>query len=119
MLIKPDLSEVKEDVGPGSYTAVVKGAEVKEWPNGGQYVNWTLETVNESETKNNGRRIFIKTATGGKGVFMLQRFYKAATGEALPTTGFDTDMLLGRKIAVDLHERNGYIEPKSFRTPTV
>lgn len=122
-LVTPDFSEVKEDVGPGTYKGIIKKAELKEWPNGGQYISWEIETYGEKETKNNGRRIFHKTATSGKGAFMLQNFYKAATGQ--PLTGkFETDMLLGKQIELQLADgvRNGtptgYVEVKTVRPVT-
>ena len=112
-LVKPDFSEIKEDVGPGTYRVMVKKGEVKEWPNGGQYVNWELETFGETESKNNGRRIFHKTSVSGKGAFMLQQFYRAAVGTAL-TGQFDTEQLVGKQIAVEVIDgvRNG--EPTGY-----
>jgi hypothetical protein len=116
-LITPDFSEIKEDVVPGTYKGIIKKGEVKEWPNGGQYVNWEVETYGETEAKNNGRRIFIKTSVSGKGAFVLQKLYKAATGE--PLTGkFDTEQLVGKQVEVDMAERNGYIEMKNVRPVT-
>lgn len=124
MLVNPDFSEIKEDVGPGTYRGVIKKAEVKEWPNGGQYINWEVETFGEAEPKNNGRRIFHKTSTSGKGAFMLQQFYRAATGQVL-TGSFDTEQLVGRKIEVDVvqgvknGEPTGYTEVKRVRPVSV
>ncbi len=121
MIVKPDFSEIKEDVGPGTYKGVIKNAEVKDWPNGGKYINWEIETVGEKEPKNNGRRIFHKTSTSGKGAFMLQQFYKAATGASL-TGEFDTQQLLGKQVVVDVidgvrnGEPTGYTEVKKVRS---
>jgi hypothetical protein len=122
-LIKPDFSEIKEDVGPGTYRVIVKKGEVKEWPSGGTYVNWELETTGETEAKNNGRRIFAKTATSGKGAFMLQRIYRAAVGQTL-TGSFDTEQLIGKMLAVEVidgvrnGEATGFTEVKSFKPVT-
>ena len=125
MLVKPNFDEVQDTVTPGQYTCIVKKGEVKEWPNGGQYINWELETVGEADAKNNGRRIFHKTALSGKGAFMLQQFYVAAVGQ--PLTGqFDTEQLAGKKVAIELAdgvnrqtgEPTGYVEVKKVRRVT-
>lgn len=122
-IVTPDFSEIREDVGPGTYRGIIKKAEVKDWPNGGQYVSWEIETYGEKETKNNGRRILHKTSTSGKGAFQLQNLYKAATGQTL-TGNFDTDMLLGKQVEVQLEDgvRNGvptgYVEVKKVRPVT-
>lgn len=112
-LVTPDFSDVADAVTPGSYKCIVKKGEVKEWPNGGQYVNWELETVGEADPKNNGRRIFHKTATQGKGAFMLQQIYQAAVGQAL-TSKFDTEQLIGKTVTVEVADgvRNG--EPTGY-----
>jgi hypothetical protein len=121
MLITPDFSEIKEDVGPGSYKVRVKKGEVKEWPNGGQYVNWELETFGEAEQKNNGRRVFHKTSASGKGAFMLQQFYRAAVGTAL-SGAFDTEQLVGKELTIEVvdgirnGEPTGYTEVKRVRS---
>lgn len=122
-LITPDFSEIQDTVTPGTYKVRVKKSEVKEWPNGGTYVNWELETFGEPESKNNGRRIFHKTATSGKGAFMLQQFYRAATGTAL-SGQFDTEQLMGKELAVEVvdgvnrqtGEPTGYTEVKRVKS---
>lgn len=119
-LIQPDFSEIQEDVTPGTYKVIVKKGEVKEWPNGGTYVNWELETFGEPEAKNNGRRIFHKTSTSGKGAFTLQQIYRAAIGQAL-TGAFDTEQLVGKQVAVEVvagiknGEPTGYNEVKRVK----
>ena len=120
MLVVPDLSEVQDEVTPGKYSGRIKRAEVKEWPNGGVYVHWQIETFGENEQKNNGRIIHYKTACGGKGAFTLQRLYKAATGQPLQGA-FDSELLIGREIKVEVvdgKDRNtgeltGYTEVKN------
>ena len=100
----------------------VKKGEVKEWPNGGQYINWELETYGEAESKNNGRRVFHKTSTSGKGAFMLQQLYRAATGTDLKGQ-FDTEQLVGKQVAVEIidgvnrqtGEPTGYTEVKRVK----
>lgn len=119
MLVQPDFSEIQDAIAPGTYKVRVKKGEVKEWPSGGTYINWELETFGESEPKNNGRRIFHKTSVSGKGAFVLQQFYKAAVGTAL-TGNFDTEQLVGKEIAVEVidgvnrqtGEPTGYTEIK-------
>lgn len=120
MLVTPDFSEVAEAVTAGTYKTIIKKGEVKEWPNGGAYVNWELETVGEANPKNNGRRIFHKTSIQGKGAFMLQQFYQAAAGQ--PLTGkFDTEQLVGKTVEVELvdgvrnGEPTGYTEVKKVK----
>ncbi len=122
MLITPDFSEVADAVIPGTYKTIIKKGEVKEWPNGGAYVNWELETVGEQDPKNNGRRIFHKTSVSGKGAFMLQQIYQAAVGQAL-TGKFDTEQLVGKVVVVELvdgvnrqtNEPTGYTEVKRVK----
>lgn len=102
-LIKPDFTEVPEQIGPGTYKGQVRTAAIKEWPSGDSYIEWVLETVQESNPKNNGRRIFHRTSTSGKGAFQLQKFYKAATGQAL-TGQFDTDQLIGKIVELTIED---------------
>lgn len=102
MLVKPNFDEVPEEVVPGDYQCVVKKGEVKSWGEGkGNYINWELETFNELDPKNNGRRVFYKTSVSGKGAFTLQRLYKAATGNPL-TGNFDTEEVVGKKLLVSV-----------------
>jgi hypothetical protein len=119
-LVVPDFSEVAEAITPGTYKCIVKKGDVKEWPNGGAYVNWELETVGEADPKNNGRRIFHKTSLSGKGAFMVQQIYQAAVGRAL-TGKFDTEQLVGKTVVVDLvdgvrdGQPTGYTEVKRVK----
>lgn len=125
MLVEPDFSEVQDEVTPGTYKCIIKKGEVKEWPRGGQYINWEMETVGESDLKNNGRKIFYKTSVSGKGAFMLQRLYKTVIGQ--PLTGqFDTEQLVGKQVQVEVvdgvnrqtQEPTGYTEVKAVRPVT-
>jgi len=125
-LIKPDLSEVKDSVTPGSYKVRVVDAKIDMWEgkNGKpdtHFVNWTLETFGESEDKNNGRKIFHRTPTNGGGAFRLKDFYRAAMGEDLGAE-FDTDMLLGKELQITVvdgkdkeGQPTGYTEVKTVR----
>jgi hypothetical protein len=125
-LVVPDFSEVADAVTAGVYKTIIKKGEVKEWPNGGQYVNWELETIGDTEPKNNGRRIFHKTSVSGRGAFMLQQIYQAAVGQAL-TGKFDTEQLVGKVVVVELvdgvnrqtNEPTGYTEVKRVKRAQV
>jgi hypothetical protein len=121
-LVTPDFSEIQEEIAAGTYKVRVRKGDVKEWPSGGTYINWEMETYGEPEPKNNGRRVFHKTSCSGKGAFMLQKFYRAATGQALAGS-FDTEQLVGKQIEVDIVDgvnrqtgtATGYTEVKSVR----
>lgn len=122
MLITPSFDEIAEEVTPGEYEVRIAGADAGEWSTGTKYVKWILETQNSPEPKNNGRKIFYSTPVSGKGAFLAQRFYKAATGE--PLTGpFDTEQLLGKGLKVTVEdgvnrqtgEKTGYIEVSSVK----
>ncbi len=119
-LIQPDFSDIQDAVGPGTYKVMIKKGEVKEWPSGGKYVNWEMETFGETDMKNNGRRVFHKTSTSGKGAFMLQQIYRAAVGQTL-TGSFDTEQLVGKQVAIEVvdgvrnGEATGYTEVKRVK----
>jgi hypothetical protein len=123
MLVKPSFDDIQDDVGPGTYKGRIKAAKLGEWQTGTPYINWEIETYGESDAKNNGRRIFHKTATSGKGAFQLQKLYRAATGQVLKGD-FDTDQLLGKEVEVELVDGinrqtgspSGYVEVKSVRS---
>lgn len=121
-LVTPNFEEVADEVTPGTYKGIIKKGEVKEWQTGTKYINWEIETYGESDSKNNGRRIFHKTPITGKGAFQLQRFYRAATGR--PVTGaFDTEDVVGKSVEITVvdgvnrqtGELTGYIEVKSVK----
>lgn len=121
MLLQPDFSQIREDVGPGTYKVRITGAEVDKWAGKDgkpdtQFVKWEMETFGEAETKNNGRKIWDRTPITGGGAFKLQNLYKAAIGEQL-SGQFDTDMLLGKELEVVVVQsaRNPeYTEIKSY-----
>ena len=118
MLVKPDFSEVADAVTEGTYRGVITRGEVKEWPSGGHFVKWELQTVGEADPKNNGRKFYVTTSASGKGAFMLQRIYKAATGQAL-TGSFDTEQLVGKQVEVQLTLNDkGYTDVKAIRAVT-
>lgn len=119
-LVVPDFSEVADAVTAGTYKTIIKKGEVRNWQSGDQYVNWELETVGETDPKNNGRKIFHKTSIQGKGAFMLQQFYHAAAGKAL-VGKFDTEELVGKQVVVELvdgvrdGQPTGYTEVKKVK----
>lgn len=103
-IIVPDFSETQDQVEAGSYSCRIVEGVLEEWPAKDDrgplpYVKWTLETFNETDSKNNGRRILHKTPIVGKGAFRLQLFYKAAMGQDLGGE-FDSEMLLGKELKV-------------------
>jgi len=122
MLVQPNFDDIQDQVNPGTYKVRIKKGDVKEWPNGGTYINWEMETFGEETPKNNGRRVFHKTSTSGKGAFMLQQFYRAAVGTAL-TGSFDTEQLVGKEVAIEIvdgvnrqtGEATGYTEVKRVK----
>lgn len=117
--IKPDLSEVQAPITPGEYKVRVVGSEVGEWtgkdgkPNT-PYINWTLETIGGEKPADNGRKIWHRTPVAGKGAFKFANFYKATTGQTYERgQGFDTEMLMGRELAVIVDiTAEGYTEIK-------
>lgn len=117
--IEPDFSEVQEKIEAGTYHSRVVGSEMKESKKGNKYLRWTLETMNEANPTNNGRKIFHTTPISGKGAGILMAFYQACTGEELTkdNASFDTEQLIGREceVVVDINE-NGYTEVKSVKT---
>lgn len=125
MFVKPDFSQVTDRVGEGIYKARVVDSKVDQWqgkegkPNT-TYIAWTLETFDEAEQKNNGRKIFHRTPIEGPGAFRLQDFYRAAMGEDC-AGGFDRTMLHGRELEVTVGTQKDnpqYIEIKAVRPIT-
>lgn len=121
-LVTPDFSGVQDRVGEGIYKARVVGSKVDQWAGKDgkaptTFINWTMETFDEAEDKNNGRRIFHRTPIEGGGAFRLQDFYRAAMGEEC-TGAFDPTMLYGREIEVTIaaqKDKPEYTEVKSVR----
>jgi hypothetical protein len=125
-LITPDFSDVAESVGPGTYKCRVVDAKFDEWGAKGDkpatpYITWSLETFDEAEPRNNGRRIFHKTPLRGGGAFRLQQFYTAAMKQPLKGE-FDTEMLFGKEMLVTVVDGvtkdgspSGYTEVKAVK----
>ena len=125
-LITPDFSEVKDSVGAGTYKVRIVDAKMDEWQgkNGKpdtKFINWSLETFDEADEKNNGRKIFHKTPIQGGGAFRLRDLYKAAVKQELAGE-FDTEMLLGKELVVTVIDGatkdgtpTGYTEVKAVK----
>lgn len=126
-LVVPDFSDVKDAVEAGIYKVQIIDAKLDSWQgkNGKpdtQYINWTLETFDEENPKNNGRRIWHKTPTMGGGAFRLQEFWKAATGVSIPAEGFDPSSVFGNQLEVTVIDGTdkqgnftGYTEVKTVK----
>lgn len=112
-LVRPDLSQVADEIVPGEYRVRIVDAEDGEYRTGTKYLKWALETFDEPDPKNNGRRLWYTTPYTGKGVFILQRFYKAVMGRPMnpEVPEFDTEEFIGKevKVSVQLNDR-GYPE---------
>ncbi len=124
-LVTPNFSDVQDRVGEGIYKARIIDSKVDQWAGKDgkkptTFINWTLETFNETEDKNNGRRIFHRTPIEGAGAFRLQEFYRAAMGEDCAGS-FDRTMLHGRELEVTIglqKDKPEYTEVKSVRRLT-
>lgn len=119
-LVTPDFSEVAEEIAPGTYRGQIRKIEEGQWQSGTKHLKVEIETVGESDPKNNGRRVFDRLPISGGGAFRLQKFYKAATGEALKGP-FNTEQLLGRQVVMTIIDgtdkegkKTGYIEVKNY-----
>ena len=116
-LVTPDFSTTKDPVAPGIYSVRITDSSMKAWKDGTRAINWVLETFNESETKNNGRKIFYQTPVEGSFADRLKTFYKAAT-HAECSGAFSRSNLYGREIEVTIVQQKNdpqYTEVKSVR----
>lgn len=121
-LVMPNFDNVQDRVGEGIYKARIIDSKVDTWtgkdgkPNT-TYIGWALETFNETEEKNNGRRIFHNTPIEGPGAFKLQDFYRAATGMEC-TGSFDRTILYGTEVELTIgpqKNRPEYTEVKAVK----
>jgi len=121
-LVQPDFTNVQDRVDVGIYKTRIVDSKVDTWqgkegkPNT-TYINWTLETFDEAEDKNNGRKIFHRTPIEGPGAFRLKDFYQAAMGEEC-AGAFDRSMLHGREVEVTIAQQKSdpqYTEVKAVR----
>ena len=118
-LITPNLDDVQDSFVAGEYKVRIVGTEQGKWENDRgitHYLKVTMETFDEAEPKNNGRKLFDRVPFTGGGAFRIVNLYAAATGEKLnrENPSFDTEMLIGRelKVVVDINDK-GYTEIKS------
>jgi hypothetical protein len=120
MLVKPDFSDTQENLTPGEYNfRIVKGEPGKWEKQDGtstHFIKWEMETVNEEDPKNNGRKMWDRTPINGKGAFRFKDFYKAATGEAYdPSLGdFDITSVYGNELSAIVVEKDGYMNVKTY-----
>jgi hypothetical protein len=119
MLITPNFEECSDPIEPGTYKVRVTKASPGKWKTGTEYVGWEMETVDSEDPKNNGRKVFHKTPSHGRGAIFLKQFIMAANGEAL-SGPFNTEDLLGKELRVSLvngtnqeGDPSGYMEVKS------
>jgi hypothetical protein len=116
-LFTPDFSEAAEDLAPGTYQVRITNCEEKTSQAGNTYLKWTLDTINEQDPKNNGRKLWHNTMLSGKGVIMLKRFWDAATDGADMGTQFDSEQLLGKELSVTIDKNEkGYAEVKAVKS---
>jgi len=99
VLITPDLSDMTKPLEAGEYKVRITGAEAGEWRTGTPYVNWKMEIFDHDQA--NGRMVFHKTPTAGKGIDFLARFYKAAMKQDIGGA-FDADELMSKEVKVVL-----------------
>lgn len=118
-LIQPSFDEVQDSVEAGTYAVRIVDSKVDTWSGKDgkpdtPYVLWTMETFNEEDPKNNGRKVFDRTPASGKGAFRLQNLFKAATGEKI-SGEFETTQLHSRelKVVVALDDK-GYTNVKAY-----
>lgn len=123
MRIDVDLTDCADDIQPGTYRVRVTDvkeevSKVKKTP----LVAWTLATVGEDDPKNEGRVLWHRTPAKGPGAVFLKRWYKALTGEALPSEGLETEFVMGRELVVVVDEKldaegapTGGVEVKSYK----
>ncbi len=123
-LITPNLDEIQEAIEAGEYKVRVTKVETDVWAANEKrgelpYLKVTLDTFDEEEPKNNGRKIFYNMPIAGKGAFLVSNFYAAATGEKISkdAPSFDTEQIMGCELTmiVDINDA-GYTEVKSVRS---
>lgn len=121
-LIVPDFTDVKDAVEPGVYKARIVSHKVDQWAGkegkkDTPYIQWVMETFEEAEEKNNGRKIFHNTPIAGPGAFRLQQFFKGAMGEELRGE-FDPTMLYGKQVELTIapqKDKPEYTEVKAVK----
>ena len=114
-LVTPNYSETQDPLEPGEYYARITKCEKKTGKtSGAAYLNWTLNTFNEEDAKNNDRMFWHITMLEGKGAGMLKTFYKAATGKD-QEGALDWDELMGKEVKAVLYtDDQGYTKVKAI-----
>lgn len=120
-LITPNLDEVQEAIEAGVYKVQVTKVETGVWNTQKgdlPYLKVHLDTFEEVNPKNNGRKIFYSMPLAGKGAFLVANFYRACTGESInkENPSFDTEQIMGRQleVTVDINSA-GYTEVKTVK----
>lgn len=114
-LVTPDYTDAQDQIEPGEYFTRITKCEQKTSQKGSQYLNWTLETFNEDDSKNNGRMVWYTTMLEGRGAGMLKQFIKTITGEE-PGAKFDTDEMIGKEMkAVLMEDGQGRVNIKAIK----
>ncbi len=124
-LIVPNFNDVQDRVDVGVYKTRIVDSKMDQWAGRDgkkptTLIVWTLETFAESESKNNGRKIFHRTPIEGPGAFRLMDFYRAATGVDCKGQ-FDRTELHGSEIEVTIAQQTNnpqYTEVKSVKAIT-
>lgn len=121
-LITPDTSEVVPGIQAGDYRMRIVGVETGEWSTGTPYLKFEMETCSSAEPQLDGRKVWHRVPYTGKGAFRFADMHRAATGENYTNGQIDTEVYLGREIAVTIvdgtdREGNpsGYPEVKAVR----
>lgn len=121
-LVTPDFSTAQDAVEPGIYSVRIVDSKFETWKGKDgkkdtTVVAWTMETFNESEPKNNGRKIFYRTPIEGSMANRLKSFFKAAMHEDI-AGAFDRTMLHGRELEVTIGQQKNdpqYTEVKAVK----
>lgn len=124
MLVTPNLEDIQDEIEPGDYTVRIVDVQPETSRNGTPMLKVTFETFGESEEKNNGRRIFDRVCTAGKGAFRFTQLWSAAMGEKFDKSSpeFDTEMFHGKELTLTVIEGtdqngnpSGFPEVKGMR----
>ncbi len=121
-LVMPNFDQVQDAIAPGIYQARIIDSKIDKWvgkdgkPDTAIIV-WTLETFNEADEDNNGRKIFHRTPIEGPGAFRLKDFYLAAVGVEC-TGSFDPTWLYSAEVELTMAQQKKnpeYLEVKAVR----
>lgn len=99
-LVTPDFSEAQDPIDEGTYYAKIDKVEQKTSKNGHAMLNWTLETFNEQDPKNNGRKVWHTTMLEGRGAGMLKDFLQKVSGGEYQGGAFDPSEFVNREMQI-------------------